>query len=92
MSKEIELEITATGGVQMLADDSLDLRDMGEVKTKRASHVEFDNDKQCWFVQSAKTLEILKDGFSNRGEALAWEKEYYSPSGKGWDELTQEDV
>ena len=59
MSKEINLEITATGGIQMLQDDTLDLCELGCVETKRASHVEFSNEKQCWFVQSAKTKEIL---------------------------------
>ena len=43
-----------------------------------------------WYVQSAVTLRLLADGFDTRAEALAWEKEYYSPSGKGWTELTQE--
>ena len=90
MSKEINLEITATGGIQMLQDDTLDLCELGCVETKRASHVEFSNEKQCWFVQSAKTKEILKDGFKNRGDAIAWEKRYYSPDGEGWKELTQD--
>lgn len=84
----ISLEITAQGGVRMLQDDAVDLRELGKVKVKRASHVEFSNKTQLWYVQSAKTKKMLKADFKTRAAALAWEKTYYSPSGKGWAELT----
>ena len=84
----ISLQIDAQGGVAMLQDDAVDLRELGTVEVTRASNVEFDNAKQAWFVQSCKTLAILKDDFQTRAEALAWEKTYYSPSGAGWTELT----
>lgn len=86
----IRMQITKAGGIQMLHDDAVDLSTLGQVEVTRASHVEFDNGKQRWFVQSAKTLEILRDDFLTREEALAWEKLYYSPGGKGWAELTEE--
>ncbi len=85
----ISLQIGADGSVAMLQDDDLDLRQFGEVEITRASHVEFDNAKQLWFVQSAKTLKFLYWA-KTRIEALAWEKEWYSPNGYGWKELTQE--
>ena len=85
----ISLQIDAQGGVAMLQDDALDLRELGTVEITRASHVEFDNAKQLWFVQSAKTLKFLYWA-KTRIEALAWEKEWYSPDGAGWTELTQE--
>ncbi len=72
----------------MLHDDAVDLTLFGKVEIKRASHVEFSIAKQKWFVQSAKTLVILRDDFDTRVEALAWEKKHYSPSGDGWSELT----
>lgn len=72
----------------MLQDDAVDLREFGAVEMTRASHVEFDNQKQAWYVQSAKTLIILKDDFKTRADALTWEKNYYSPEGQGWAELT----
>jgi hypothetical protein len=86
----IKMQITKVGGVQMLHDDAVDLSVLGQVEVTRASHVEFDNAKQRWFVQSARTLEILRDDFLTREEALAWEKQHYSPGGKGWAELTEE--
>ena len=79
--------LTKEGGIQMLHDDIAELETLGTVEVERASHVEYDNDRQQWYVQSAKTLEIL-DYFDDRASALAWEKEYYSPKGEGWDELT----
>lgn len=87
MSKSIALQITNQGGVQMLQDDQVDLREFGSIEVTRASHVEFDNAKQTWFVQSAKTLEVLRDDFKTRDEALTWEKQYYSPGGQGWHEI-----
>lgn len=85
----ISLQIGADGSMAMLQDDALDLRQFGEVEITRASHVEFDNARQLWYVQSAKTLTYLHYA-KTRAEALAWEKDYYSPSGLGWAELTQE--
>ncbi len=83
----MKLQITKAGGVQMLHDDLVHLEEFGQVQVTRASHVEFNNDTQKWYVQSAKTLKMLKDDFDTREQALAWEKQYYSPDGEGWREL-----
>lgn len=84
---KIALQITSTGGIQMLHSDAVNLSLLGKVSVSRASNVEFNNDKQAWFVQSAKTLLILRDDFQTREAALEWEKLYYSPGGAGWGEL-----
>lgn len=97
----ISMELTAQGAIAMIQDDAVDLRQFGEIEVTRASHVEFcAGPKECgggyadggvargWFVQSAKTLRVLAAGLQTRAEALAWEKEFYSPSGRGWAELT----
>ena len=86
--KEIQLEITSTGGVRMLHDDAIDLSEFGKVNVKRASHVEYADDPAGWYVQSAETLIVVKSGMKTRAEALAWEKQHYAPSGAGWTELT----
>ena len=86
---DIQIEITDMGAVRMLHDDAVDLSDLGTIRVERASHVEFDNATGFWTVRSAKTGELLQ-ARTTRAAALAWEKEYYSPSGKGWRELTQE--
>jgi len=88
----MKLQITKSGGIQMLHDDSVHLEEFGQVKVERASHVEFDNVTQKWYVQSAKTLKMLKADFETRVEALAWEKQYYSPDSQGWKEFVLDET
>ncbi len=83
----IELQIDAKGGIAMLHDDTVDLSQFGALEVTRASHVEFDWLHQEWYVESAATGEKMFWA-KTRAEALAWEKSFYSPSGKGWTELT----
>jgi len=89
MKKQIKLEITAQGGIALLHDDEFKIKEFGKVSINRASHVEADENGE-WYVQSAKTGEMLRTGFDTRAEALAWEKQYYSPGGEGWHELKQD--
>lgn len=84
---EINLEITAAGGIQMLHDDRVDLSVFGKIETKRASHVEFSNEFQEWYCASAKTGDVLHWA-KTRSAALDWERKHFSPSGAGWKELT----
>lgn len=87
--KKIALQITSEGGIQMLQDDEVDLREFGRVNITRASEVWFHNVEQYWVVSSAKNLDkILAYGFKTRAEAIEWEREYFSPNGEGWKELT----
>lgn len=82
------LEITPEGGIAMLHDDAVDLSQFGLLEVARASHVEFAEVTQEWYVESAKTGEKLFWA-KTRAEALAWEKAYYSPGGEGWAELKE---
>lgn len=84
----MQIKITKFGGIEMLHDDLAEIETFGHVTTKRASHVEFDNDRQKWYVQSARTEKML-GYFDTRQQALEWEKNYYSPDGQGWTELTE---
>ena len=84
---KINLQLTDDGSLEMLHDDSFDTSYFGIPKIKRASHVEFDNEKSKWKVTSAKTKKILKENFNTRQEAINWEKEYYSPGTKGFEEI-----
>ena len=89
MRKErIELEIYGDE-IRMLYDGTLDLAKLGKQKISRASHVEFNNETGKWYVQSARTLKMIREDFDSRSKALAFEKEYYNPGGLGWDELTE---
>ena len=86
----IKMEVMADGCVRMLWDDAIDLKQFGDVEVSRASHVEFNNKSGLWYVKSARTNQMLRDDFKTRREALYWEKQHYSPGGKGWSELTGE--
>lgn len=70
----LEVTITKDGEVQCLAPDDLDLRDVGSLHVRRASHVEFDNDRQRWLVTLPNGKEIGE--FATRGEAIRFEVEY----------------
>jgi len=87
----MKILITKDGGIQMLHDDIAGIEDFGQVEVSRASHVEYDNDKQQWYVQSAASLKILK-WCQTRKEALDWERDFYSPGGEGWSELTDRGI
>jgi hypothetical protein len=98
----MKIEIDKDGTIRYLHDDTLDLSELGKRKVRRASHVEFNNNTGKWYVQSAKPCglmghikylfgipagKMLREDFTTREAALAWEKEYYSPDGEGWEEL-----
>jgi hypothetical protein len=76
----MKLEIGTDGTIRMLHDDKLDLSEIGRPEMTRASHVEFDNSAGCWYVQSARTLQILKSGFQTRAQALAWKRSGIAPA------------
>lgn len=69
----IELWITEDGEVHCLAPDDLDLRVVGRLCVRRASHVEFDNEQQGWTVTwpSRQQMSML---FATRQEALDAER------------------
>lgn len=91
-AKTIALQITATGGVQMLHDDEVDLAEFGAAEdfcVFRASNVEWE--AGGWYVESAKTGARLASSFETRQAALDWEKAHYSPGGEGWPEIERND-
>jgi len=89
----MKLRITVDGRVQGLWDDGLELSQLGPVRVRRASYIEFDNRSQQWCVRAARprgwlaTLawyllpgrrrRVLFRAVS-RAEALAWERECFS--------------
>jgi hypothetical protein len=74
MARDLEITITAEGDVQCLAPDDLDLRDVGRLHVRRASHVEFDDAQQVWLVTLPNGTEL--GTYATRGEGLAAEVEY----------------
>ncbi len=81
------LEVTPNGDIRCLYTDEVDLSQLGRLQVSRASHVEYDNHLRKWTVTSVKTGKRLHSAMT-RESALEWECQYYSPGGRGWDELT----
>ncbi len=98
----MKLRIKLDGTVCGLWSDAVDWSQVGPLSVRRASHVEFCERKQQWYVRAARPRgrirRILQWTFrcplgevlywaSTRQEALAWEHAYYSPDGPGWTAL-----
>lgn len=100
---DIKLRITADGRIRGLWSDDVQLGELGFVRVRRASHVEFDDRRQCWTVRDAapqwtpnwlaqlmlgETTSRVLHQAPARASALAWEHDYFQPGGPGWRELS----
>jgi hypothetical protein len=99
----IKLRITTDGRISGLWTDTVQMQDIGLVHVRRASHVEFDDCRQCWFVREAQPKKRLTNLWyrllgqpvgrilhqsRTRKEALTWEHEHFAPGGPGWSALS----
>lgn len=99
-----KLRITPDGRIQGLWTDEVQLCELGVVRVRRASHVEFDDSRQCWTVRPAATASFLRKWLArllsgptdcivhrahSRSHALAWEHEHFQPGGPFWPQLTR---
>lgn len=74
--KQVVLRIDkASATARTLWTDAINLRGLGKLRVERASHVEFDDSRQTWYV-ATPGWNLLKDGFTTREEALAWESRW----------------
>jgi hypothetical protein len=100
----IKLRITPNGRIRGLWADEVQLRELGAVRVRRVSHVEFDDRQQCWYVRDASPKRWLSHWLGRllrrpvgrilhraptRASALAWEHEHFEPSGPGWNRLPE---
>ena len=84
--------ITPEGRVKSLWDNCVDWRALGRVTISRASHIEFCNKKQMWYVKAGRPQGWLRrilqriSGYplgeilhwtNSREEALKWEQKYF---------------
>jgi len=67
----IRIDIDA-GVMKTLWTDELPLEEFGTLHVTRASNVEFDDERQAWFV-ARPSGEKIAEGFARRADALAWE-------------------
>ncbi|MCK4342691.1 MAG: hypothetical protein KAY37_13320 [Phycisphaerae bacterium] len=95
----IKLRITPDGCICGLYTDDVQLRQLGALKVRRASHVEFDGRQQSWLVREAQPVPHLRRWLqrlfgrptgrvlhraASRSLALAWEHEHFQPGGPEW--------
>ena len=93
----ITVRITRDGCIRGLWNDALDLPELGPVRVRRASYVEFDPRCQQWMVRLARPRgrwrrlahallgrpcgPVLHSA-RRRETALAWEKQHLGPDGR----------
>ncbi len=95
----IKLRITPDGRIRGLWSDEVQLCELGVVRVRRASHVEFDDRQQCWCVRDAspriwlsrwlnrllrRPVHCTVHQATKRASALAWEHEHFQPGGPFW--------
>ena len=95
----IKLRITADGRVRGLWNDTVDWPAIGLLTVRRASHVEFSQRRQAWYVRRARPGGWLRrisqwalrrpcgellHWAEARADALAWEQEHFGPGGPDW--------
>ena len=95
-----KLRIAPDGSVRGLWTDEIDWRPLGRVSVTRASHVEFCDRRQLWYVRTGQPKglmrRVLQDVLGrplgeiihwarSREAALGWERCQYQPGGPGWD-------
>lgn len=69
--------IRPDGAIEALYSEHVALQDLGEMTVTRASHVEFDEAEQVWYVQDAATgTRIFQD--ASRGRCLGFETDYFA--------------
>ena len=71
---EVEITIEPDGSVSCLAPDDLDLRTLGTLHVRRASRIEFDNDRQEYVC--TLTSGVVLGGVPTRAPAIAAEVPY----------------
>lgn len=100
----IKLRITPDGRIRGLWSDEVQLCELGVVRVRRASHVEFDDRQQCWCVRDAspkprlshwlnrllrRPIGLVLHKAATRAVALAWEHDHFDPGGPGWNGLQE---
>jgi hypothetical protein len=78
----ISIEFDADGDGHTLYTDDIDLRLIGKLTDiHRASHIEFDQDRQEWCVIHGDTKQIIYR-HSSRERCIAWEQQNLGPEGE----------
>jgi len=79
MTQRMVLTFAPDGIGHCLYGELIDLRTIGTIECRRASHIEFDTTEQQWQVLSSDRRQILFSHHS-RATCLEWEQSNLSPS------------
>ena len=94
-----KLRIAPDGTVRGLWTDEIDWQSLGRSSVRRASHVEYCDRRQQWYVRAARPRSWIRRvqqwavgrpcgevllWANTRQEALAWEQRHYGPGGPRW--------
>ena len=64
------------GICQGLYTEAIDLSQLGRLRVERASSIEFDNDKQAWWVRLPRLGRVYCS--PSRENCLRWEEQYFA--------------
>jgi len=93
------LRISPDGIVLGLWTDGVAWTSLGRVSVRRASHIEFDDRRQLWYVRAGQPRSrarrllqrLVRRPFGEilfwaktREAALGWEQTHFGPGGSGW--------
>jgi hypothetical protein len=70
------LIFTPDGRASGLYTEVIDLQSLGVLHIKRASRIEFDNERQVWRVKDRKGFPLFTA--PSRRECLEWEQKYFN--------------
>ena len=95
----IKVRIESDGTIRALWNDGLDWGELGPVSVRRASHVEFCDRRQLWYVRAGRPSSRIRRFLQRvlcrplgeivhwaktRQEALDGEENHFGPGGQGW--------
>ena len=81
MNELASLVFKPDGSCVGLYTEVIDLTSLGTLRVKRASRIEFDDEKQVWRVKVRKGFPLFTA--LTRRECLEWEKGYFSRKAEG---------
>lgn len=79
MSELASIMFTPDGTGHCLYHEEIELQSIGVLACTRASHVEFDADRQQWTVTAFSNDDTVLFRSPSRQVCLAWEREHLTP-------------
>jgi len=78
---DVEITFDARGNASCLYHEAIPLHKLGRLSVRRASHIEFDSERQLWHVLAADKSQVLFSHCS-REACLRWERFHLTPEGR----------